>query len=191
MLKSKTSLFLICLFVGYFAIPCFAAPIELMSASGSRVRPLNLQGQKAGVYIFIAHDCPIANSYAPEINRIVKKYTPQKIAFYIIYTEADTPITELKAHAKSYAYNCPALFDRKHELVLKTGAKVTPEAVVITQDGKIAYRGRIDDRNADFGKMKQEASVHDLREALDSVVHDKIPPHKSTLAIGCFIPPLK
>ncbi len=187
----KSVLSLLFFFIGILVQSGSASTIELPSASGNRIRPLDLQGQKAGVYFFIAHDCPIANSYAPEINRIVKRYAAKKISFYIVYSEIDTPVSELKAHSKSYGYSCPSLFDKKHELVNKVHASVTPEVVILSPEGVNIYRGRIDDRYLDFGKMKQEASVHDLRDALDFVCKGLLPTHKSTRAVGCFIPRIK
>ena len=47
--------------------------------------------------VFIAHDCPIANGYAPEIQRIAAHYGPQKIAFYLVYVEPDLSVAGAKA----------------------------------------------------------------------------------------------
>src|ERR1035438_5720948 len=53
---------------------------------------LNLFGQdrKAAVLFFITNDCPITNSYVPEINRNVADYEVRKIAFYAVRSEEHT-----------------------------------------------------------------------------------------------------
>src|SRR5207248_11130504 len=63
----------------------------------------------------------------------------------------------------------PILLDPHHELVGRTGATVTPEAVVIGTDGVIVYRGRIDNLYVEPGKKRSSATRHDLREALESI----------------------
>jgi len=41
-------------------------------------------GTKAAVLIFVTNDCPISNSYMPEINRIVAHYAPLKVASFAV-----------------------------------------------------------------------------------------------------------
>src|SRR5579883_3335750 len=55
-------------------------------------------GKKATVLFFVAHDCPVSNGYAPEMNRICAKYGPLGVAFYIVYAEADYPAASAQKH---------------------------------------------------------------------------------------------
>jgi len=66
-----------------------------------------------------------------------------------------------------------------------------PEAVVVLADGSIAYRGRIDNFYADYGKPRRMATEHNLRDALDAVLARKAVERPSTTPVGCFIPDLK
>ncbi len=143
--------------------------------------------QKAVVLLFIARDCPISNAYAPEIKRILARYTPQKIAFELVYPDPDTSPSAAQAHAKEYGYTCPLRVDPKHLAAQKYGATVTPEAIVLDQHGKLIYRGRIDDRYAAFGQQRFLVTHHDLRDALDAVLTGKPVRTPRTTAIGCFI----
>jgi hypothetical protein len=65
---------------------------------------------------------------------------------------------------------------------------VTPQAVVLSSQGKTLYSGRIDNRFLGYGKDKIKASVSDLRLSLDAILAGKPVPHPTTTAIGCFIP---
>jgi len=162
----------------------------LLSATGARAGgdPLaNTAGKKAVVLLFIARDCPVSNSYAPEIKRIVARYTPEKIAFYLVYPDPDTSPAAARQHAKEYGYTCPLLLDPVHRLVHKAGATVTPEVAVFSPGGKLLYQGRIDDLYLGFGQRRYAATHHDLRDALDAVLASRPVPTRRTQAIGCFI----
>ncbi len=39
------------------------------------------------VLLFVTTDCPVANAFAPEINRIVSDYGPRGVAFTRVYTD--------------------------------------------------------------------------------------------------------
>jgi thiol-disulfide isomerase/thioredoxin len=175
---------LLCLAAPVLAGP---PPVAVRSLQGATVSPLAAHGQKATCLLFIAHDCPISNKYAPEFNRIAKEYAARKVAFYVVYCEADGKPADAVKHYKDFGYACPGLLDPKHALVKLAGATVTPEAAVFDSAGKLAYRGRIDNLYVDFGKPRYSATVHDLRRALDSILAGKPAPVKTTKAVGCFI----
>ena len=144
-------------------------------------------GKKAVVLLFIARDCPVSNSYAPEIGRIIARYTPLKVGFTLVYPDPDTSLAAARQHAKDYGYTCPLLLDSTHKLVRRAGATVTPEAAVFAPGGRLLYRGRIDDLYLGFGKRRNAATRHDLRDALDAVLAGHAVPAPRTEAIGCFI----
>ena len=161
--------------------------IEVVNVQGEKVRPLAGAERIATVLLFVAQDCPISNSYAPEYNVIYNDYARHRVAFYVVYTETDSTLAAARKHAKDYNYACPALYDNTHKLVRRVGARVTPEVAVLSPDGTILYQGRIDDKYIDFGKMRHQASVHDLRRTLDEIVLNKPISVSRTKAIGCFI----
>lgn len=143
---------------------------------------------RATVLIFTMHDCPIANSYAPEIRRIVRRFSPQGFVFYLVYVEPDLPVERIRKHLREFGLIAPALQDTRRILIGRTGATVTPEAAVITREGKMVYRGRIDDRYLDFGKRRFAPETRDLILALEAVQQGKPVKTARTKAVGCFIP---
>lgn len=94
-------------------------------------------------------------------------------------------------HAMQYSLKAPVVIDRTHRLVAATGAKVTPEAIVIDRSGLIRYRGRIDDQFADFGDRRKEARTHDLRDAISAVLGGQTVKAPETQPIGCLISELR
>ncbi len=82
------------------------------------------------------------------------------------------------------------LLDPKHQLVKAVGVNVTPEVAVITADGKLAYRGRIDDQYPGLGKKRLAPAQRDLRNALNDILAGKPIKAARTEAVGCSIPDL-
>ena len=165
-----------------------AAPkIILKSIAGIKVSPTEMKEAKATVFIFVTHDCPISNGYAPEIERIYKAYSGKKISFFLVYVDPSMSLEIAKKHHKDYVYTCPALLDPKHELVKLTGVSVTPETAVLSPKGKLLYRGRIDDRAEGFGQVRTHPNQRDLRLALDAILARKPVAQLITKSVGCSI----
>ena len=161
-------------------------PEQLTDIQGQRRTLFGAEGKAGTVLIFIERECPIANSYAPEINRIIKDYPG--FAFYLIQVDPDLTNSEARKHATDYALQAPVIIDRQHELVKLSGARITPEAAVFSPFGSLLYLGRIDDKFAGFGKSRVEATQRDLRGALNAVKAGQPVPVARTKAIGCYIP---
>src|SRR4051812_42063268 len=143
------------------------------------------------VCLFARTDCPISNSYAPEVRRMYEKFSPHGVAFYLVYPDPDESPQVIEKHLKEYSYPFPALRDPKHELVKLAEARITPEAAVFDARGKLLYHGRIDDRYVDFGKARLAATVHDLEQALEAILAGKAAPAAGGPAVGCFIADVK
>ena len=165
--------------------------IHVRDVNGRDRTPLAMTANRAVVLLFVTNDCPIANSYAPEIQRIQKAYASAKFDFYLVYVDPALSAKAAKQHARDYSYTFPALLDRTQVLAKFTGATVTPEAAIVGAGGKVLYRGRIDDRYVDFGKSRPQPTIRDLRNALDAVAQGKPVPPATGRAIGCFLPPIK
>ncbi|MDX1933732.1 MAG: redoxin domain-containing protein [Capsulimonadales bacterium] len=145
-------------------------------------------GRTATVLLFILRDCPIANAYAPEFDRIVNDFSRKKVTFYLVYADSDIPTAELRRHYREYGYHCSALSDSQRTLARRWKAQRTPEAVVIDRAGKVVYQGRIDDRYVDFGKARHLPSRRDLRLVLDALTENRPVAPTTTSVIGCSIP---
>jgi hypothetical protein len=163
----------------------------LLDLDGTVHRPFGNSNVQAVVLVFIVPDCPIANAYAPELNRIFSEYGPRGTGVYLIQVNPELSIEEARKHVREYQLQPPVVLDANHVWVQKVGATRTPEAVVLTSDGKVLYLGRIDDRYADLGKRREHVRSHDLRDALDAVLAGRPVLQSRTTAVGCIIPDLK
>jgi thiol-disulfide isomerase/thioredoxin len=168
------------------AAQSFLSQYEAVGTSG-----LSSSESKFCVCLFTRTDCPVSNSYAPEVQRMYEKYSPRGVNFYLVYPDSDESPQIIEKHLKEYSYPFSGLRDPKHELVKLAGAKITPEAAVFDASGKLLYRGRIDDRYVDFGKMRLAPTVKDLEQALEAILGGKPAPAAGGPAIGCFIADVK
>jgi hypothetical protein len=162
-------------------------PLVIPDIDGVSREPFNPGDSLANVLFFIRPDCPISNSYAPEITRLKSRYGPEKVNFYLVYTLRDLTPAAVRDHMKEYILTGPALIDRTHGLVKAAGATVTIEAAVIGREGKLIYRGRIDDLYAGLGKPRTVTTTHELRDALDALIQGKETVVTRTKAVGCTI----
>lgn len=140
---------------------------------------------RAAVLLFITTDCPIANSFAPEIKRIIAEYGPQGAAFSIIYTDLTQPLEVVRRHAAEYGYGSAVQQDTGRALSRRHGITVTPEAVVLGGDGARLYRGRIDDRYLAPGQYRLKPTTRDLRDAIEAVLAGRPVAVSETKAAGC------
>ncbi len=171
----------------WVTIACICASITIPDTDGVPHRPLLLQKQKAVVLIFVGADCPISNSYTPEINRIIADDRSKGFDFYMVFSDPNLSIADAKKHAKDFNYTCPALMDTQQLLAKWVDATVTPEVAIVNGEGTVLYKGRIDNWYEDFGKQRFAATTHDLRDALDALSTGKKVVVPATKAVGCPI----
>jgi hypothetical protein len=165
--------------------------VRVLDLADRLVDPLDQPGARAIVVIFTRTDCPIANRYAPEIQRLHRAFGPKGVAFRLVYLDAGEPVQAIRTHLRQYGYDIPALRDPRHVLVSLTGARATPEAAVFTAGRRMVYRGRIDDWYVDLNKVRASPTRHDLREVLTALLAGTPVQPRTTDAVGCFIADLR
>jgi hypothetical protein len=162
--------------------------VVLRDVDNRLVDPLQIaDGTTAVVVLFISSECPVSNRYAPEIQRLAETFTPRGVRFWLVYPNpADSPEI-IRAHVRAFSYPLFPLRDPQHLLVQSTNASVTPEAAVFDARGRLAYRGRIDDRYVRLGTERPAATRHDLEQALTATLAGRPVAPSRTQAVGCFI----
>jgi AhpC/TSA family len=172
-----------------FALGAILHPaIAVHDIDGAPREPLKVEKGHVEALFFVTNDCPISNYFAHEIRRICDAYAKRGAGCALVYT--DPTMTDEQAHKHSAEYghgDYPKIVDRNHDLVKAAGAAINPTAVLITSDGKIAYRGRIDNSYAAIGVQRRVVTEHDLRDALDAVIAGRPVAKPETEPIGCYI----
>ncbi len=160
----------------------------LVDVFGAVHRPFDDPQVRAIVLIFTLPDCPIANSYVPELNRLHAEYEARGVRLFLMQVDPDLSVAGAQEVARQFEIKAPVVLDRRHEWVRKVGATATPEAAVLAPEGTLLYLGRIDNRYVGFGKRREQVTERDLRDTLDAVLADRPIPRPRTQAIGCPIP---
>jgi hypothetical protein len=175
--------------VGGPAPEAASASPQVRDVAGRWLRPFNPSGT-ANVVFFVSSDCPISNSYAPEIQRLCGQYGSKGIGCALVYEDQQIDATAARRHLEEYGYRgIAAAVDDARTVASLARASVTPQAVVVDAAGAIRYRGRIDNLYAAFGKRRQQVTVHDLRDALDDLLAGRRVSNPETEALGCSIVP--
>jgi thiol-disulfide isomerase/thioredoxin len=171
--------------------PVFAASaglqFSLLDTAERTHTPAEWSGKRAVVLFFLTTDCPLCNSYVPELNRIAQTYSARGVAFYGVQGDATVAAEEVRHHAKAFGYVFPYLLDPEESLASYTGATINPEAAVLSPNGELLYLGRVDNRLEDFGKHRVQVTEFNLRDSLDAILSGKPVPQRRTKAIGCAI----
>jgi hypothetical protein len=176
------------------AVSChssIAAGVRLFDLQGHAVEPLRQSSAKATVLIFTRPDCPISNRYAPVIQDLYRRFSPQGVAFWMVYVDPGQAVGQIREHLKEYGYRLPVVLDPTHKLVKIAGAHVTPEAAVFSSYGKLLYHGRIDNLYAGFGESLPAPTHRDLQLTLVAILAGHALPEASAPPVGCYISDLE
>jgi len=161
-------------------------PLVLSGADGHEHSPLVAGIKKAVVLFFVSAYCPTSNTFVPEMNKIAADFQAD-FAFYFVHSDRDQKLTDVLQHTEMNTIKSAVLLDKDQRLAKLTHAKITPEAVVISPDGKTLYQGRINDLYLGPTKRQRQATTKDLRDALEAIQAGKEVNPPKTEAVGCKI----
>lgn len=175
--------------LAWVATNCSAAAIQtpdVLDLSRQAADPFTGAGT-IRVLLFVRSDCPISKRYAPELQRIAQEFESAHVQFWLVFPDTSETPQDVRTLISDYKFPGTPLLDPKHELVRIAHATIAPEAAVFDRDNKLVYHGRIDDLYVDIGKSRAAATVHDLEDAIGSVVSGKAPRQAETQAVGCSL----
>ena len=160
----------------------------VMDCHGEQHAPLAVAGDAVHVVVFISHECPIANGYAPTLRTLQEAWSrDSRVQLFLVHVDPDLSAEQALVHAKDYELPGTLLMDPTQVLAKECGATITPEAVVVRASG-IAYRGRIDDQWRKLGSRAPQASQNDLADAVANVLAGKPVAQPFPKAVGCLLP---
>ena len=94
---------------------------QLRPRSGTDIEgqehPLFDSSNRGVLFVFTLQDRPIANAYAPKIQRIQSRYETQGIRFFLVHVDPAASLAQLRQHQEDYGYRCTILHDKEHQLV--------------------------------------------------------------------------
>ena len=168
------------------AIP--EAGVKMHNVDGRDLSIADVKGAKGTLVVFTSNHCPWAKAWEERIVSLGNTFQKRDIG--VIAINANDPsehkedgFDEMVTRAKARDFEFPYVVDRGSKVARAFGAERTPEAYLFDADGKLVYRGTIDDNAEDPGGVQQ----HFLGDALDAVATGKAVQTKETKALGCSI----
>jgi peroxiredoxin len=138
------------------------------------------------VLCFLGTECPLAKLYGARLQEMSERFSDEGVRFIGINSNVQDSMEELKTYATDHQLRFPIVKDYDRAVAVSAGATRTPEVVVVDRVGTVRYRGRIDDQY-EPGIARGEATKHDLRDAIESLLAGESPAQAVTNAIGCLI----
>jgi peroxiredoxin len=146
-------------------------------------------GKKATLVMFICNHCPFVKHVVDELGRIAGDYMPKGAAVVAVNSNDVSSYPEdapgnMKKLAASKGWRFPFLFDDTQDVAKTFKAACTPDFFLFDADGKLAYRGQLDDSRPG---NNIPVNGKDLRSALDAVLSGKAAATVQKPSIGCNI----
>ena len=140
------------------------------------------------VVMFICNHCPFVKHVNLELVRIANDYMSKGIGFVaissndIVNYKEDAPDNMTKV-AVELGYPFSYLFDESQEVAKEFGAVCTPDFFVYDKNGKLVYRGQLDDSRPE---NDVELDGKSMREALDALLEGRQVENQKP-SVGCNI----
>ena len=167
--------------IGYRSIDIDGRPLKL--GLQNKVTPV--------IMVFLDTGCPISNRYIPELNRLFGQAKAADIQMLGVFAETRADLADIRRYQQEYQLQFPVIFDTTGELADRLKPEVTPEAFVIGTDDDILYRGRIDNRFAAIGQLRNQITARELQDVIGKLgAGQTVKPHR-TEAVGCFFEAFK
>ena len=152
--------------------------------------PFAIGDARAVVLYFVASDCPVSNRLLPEMLRIEREFSDQRVRFFFVYPTPTETTETIAAHRAAYGIDPKdrVLTDPREALARLAGANTTPEAAILIPQGtllKPVYTGRIDDRFISLGTERPSATRNDLADAIAAVLANRPVPPPGGPPVGC------
>ena len=171
-----------------FARDATSTSLKPLSGPEGQTVEIAAPSRGATALIFYSSECPISNSYSPTLNRLAAEFPKEKVRFVGVCIDPDLTDSDVAAHARDFGLKFPVARDPQGKLARKLGAKVTPEAFLIDDQGKTRYHGRIDDQFAARRKANANPATHELRDAIALLLDGKDVAVPFVEAVGCPLP---
>jgi len=143
---------------------------------------------KAWVLVFTTTQCPLVRKSFPRLVELQQKLGGQDVQFLSVNVGASDTIREMAAQAIDYGVPFPFVKDVDLSCRKALGVQRTPEVVVLDQELRLQYRGRIDDQLR-LGGSRREPSRRDLEEAIMEILAGHKVSKPETPVDGCIITP--
>ena len=155
---------------------------DLNAAEERQVALSDYKGKKAVVVFFTSYTCDACVEYEGRKSKLQKDFEGKDVAFVAVRSSADDTPDGMRKYAQEKGYKIPVLDDPGSKAAAYFGVIVTPTFYLIDKDGKLRYRGGLDD-----SLREENAKRVYLKEAIEAVLAGREPAVKEFKAVGCHM----
>ena len=165
-----------------------APDFTLQDPNGERFTMSDHLGDKGLLVMFICNHCPYVIAVAERLAADTKTLMAEGVGVLAVMSNdyqnyaADSPPNMLK-FAAQYGFEFPYLVDEDQSVGKAYGAVCTPDFFGLNKDGKLQYRGRLDD-----ARMKDvPGRTRELVNAMRMIAETGEGPREQQPSMGCSI----
>ena len=167
---------------------------EMVGSDDAMYTLEGLKGDNGLIVVFSCNTCPFVvgssnfDGWEGQYNAIYDKAKAQNIGMVLINSnvakrEGDDSKDAMRKHKEDLGYKMPYIIDKDAKLADALGAKTTPHVYMFDKDGKLAFKGSIDN-SWDTKRAQLETYLND---AIDAVANGTEITVSSSTPRGCSI----
>lgn len=168
------------------ALPTFTL---VNATDGTAWTSTDVAGKKGTLVMFVCNHCPFVVHVRQKMVEVAHEALDRGFAVVAINSNSvvshpqDGP-KHMKELALREHWRFPFLFDETQDVARAFDAACTPDFFLFDGQGRLTYRGQLDDSRPRNGKPVTGA---DLRAAIDAVASGRAPASDQKPSIGCNI----
>ncbi len=168
--------------------PGDVAPSFALQDQNGQTHSLEQYKGKTVVLEWFNNECPYVVKFYQKghMNQWASSYGGKDVVWLAINSTSGKTSADNKAIAGEWKIDRPILNDSTGEIGKAYGSRNTPTMYIIDKDGKIAYRGAIDN-NGDASTDVIASSTNYVAKALDEIAAGKPVSEPMTKAYGCSV----
>ncbi|MGC1783092.1 MAG: thioredoxin family protein [Acidobacteriaceae bacterium] len=157
--------------------------------SGRTISRDQFGGMKGLLVMFLCSHCPFVKHVEPQLAQLGYDYAVNGLGIVGISSNDATAYPEdapagLREQAKRNRFTFQYLYDESQEVARAFQAVCTPEFYLFDAEGKLAYRGQLDESRPGNGIP---ADGRDLRAAIEAVMAGRPVATEQRPSVGCGI----
>ncbi len=166
-----------------------APSFRLPDIEGKLVSLDDFKSAPALLVVFLCNHCPFVKHVLPHFVVLAQEYQRRGVGIIGISSNdvdsypADAP-EKMAELSRAVGFTFPYLYDESQQVAKAYGAACTPDFYLFDRDGRLVYRGQMDDSRPGNGRPLTGA---DLRAALDAVLEGRPVSEDQKPSVGCNI----
>lgn len=135
--------------------------------------------------IFAGTECPISNAAIPALNQITETFG-DRVDIFGVVSDRTIVRSDATKHFEEYEAKFTVLFDASGTLAEALKPTHVPEAFVFDSNGRLIFRGAINNAFVDLTRRRANVENHYLRDALTATLNGESVTEAYIEPVGCI-----